>query len=165
MTTAAHPKSRKPERLLMRFEKGALVPADGYTAKRIVERGFRVGDQVLTTFKKPVNPGFFRKAHVLGQVIADNIDEFSGMDAHTVLKRIQVEANVECDEIPVVLEILGQRIKVMHRTPRSLGWESMDGAEFMATIRRISNYVAETYWPDLDGAAIERMAELMPEAA
>lgn len=158
-------KARKPEQHLMVFSKGALVPGDGYTALRINERGFKVGDHVLITMKKPVNPGAFRKAHLLGKAIADNIDEFAGLGAHDVLKRIQVEANIECDDMPVYLTILGQRIKIQHRIPRSIGWESMSGDEFDVMMRRLSNYVAEHYWPDLAPERIEAMAELMPEAA
>lgn len=38
MTTATKPRARKPERLLFVVGKGALVPADGYTAKRRHEK-------------------------------------------------------------------------------------------------------------------------------
>lgn len=163
--TATRPKSRKPERLLLQVAKGALIPGDGYTQKRLKERGYRVGDILLADLRKPRHPGFHRLAHRLGQVIAENIDEFAGLDGHACLKRLQVEANVACDEIPLFLDLLGQRVKLMHRIPRSLSWASMDEGEFRETMRALSNYVAKTYWPELDGAAIERMAELMPEAA
>lgn len=169
MTTAATLKRKKPEQLLFKVAGddagGLLRPADGYTSMRMRERGFRVGDTVLATFRKPVNPGAFRRAHLLGKMIAANVEEFTGMDAHTVLKRLQIEAVIECDVVPVILNIMGQRIKLNHPTPRSMAWENMGGDEFDAMIRRFSNYVAETYWPDCTPEQIERMAELMPEAA
>lgn len=158
-------KSRKPERLLLQVAKGALIPGDGYTQKRLKERGYRVGDILLADLRKPRHPGFHRLAHRLGTLVAENIDEFAGLDGHAVLKRLQIEGNVQCDEIPLFLELLGQKVKLMHRVPRSLSFASMDEAEFRATIRQISNYIAETYWPSLTAEAIEAMAESMPEAA
>jgi hypothetical protein len=153
----------KPERLLFTVVKGALVPADGYTTKRLRERGYRVGDILLADLRKPRNPGFHRLAHRLGALVADNIEDFAGLDGHAVLKRLQIEGNIECDEIPLVLVILGQKVKIMHRVPRSLSFASMDEAQFRATIRRISRYIAEAYWPSLTPEAIELMAEAMPE--
>lgn len=158
-------KSRKPERLLLTVAKGALVPADGYTAKRLRERGYRVGDALLADLRKPRHPGFHRLAHRLGQLIAENIDEFSGLDGHSVLKRLQIEANVACDEVPLFLDLLGQKVKIAHRVPRSLSWASMDEGEFRETMRALSNYVALTYWPGLTAEQIEDMASAMPEAA
>ncbi|MFZ2981995.1 MAG: hypothetical protein WA085_13265 [Sphingobium sp.] len=165
MTTATRPKSRKPERLLFTVGKGALLPADGYTAKRLRERQYKMGDHLLVDLRKPRNPGFHRLAHRLGMLVAENIDDFEGLDGHAVLKRLQIEANVECDEIPLFLEMLGQKIKISHRVPRSLSYASMGEDEFKATIRRISNYIAETYWPGLTADQIELMAESMPESA
>jgi hypothetical protein len=165
MTTATKPRARKPERLLLTVVKGALEPGDGYTAKRLRERGYKVGDILLADLRKPRHPGFHRLAHRLGMLVADNIDEFTGLDGHAVLKRLQIEGNVECDEIPLFLDLLGQKVKIMHRVPRSLSFASMDEAQFKATIRQISNYIAETYWPSLTPEAIEDMASAMPEAA
>lgn len=156
---------RKPETVLLRVIKGGLEPADGYTRRRLRERGYRIGDMLLAILRKPRNPGFNRLAHRLGQLVADNIDDFEGLDAHQVLKCLQIEANVECDEIPVYLEIFDQRIRVIYRIPRSLSFESMDEGEFKAVVRRISNHIAATYWPSLTAQQIEQMAEAMPEAA
>lgn len=158
-------KRRAPEKLLLRVERGSLVPADGYTQKRLRERGYRIGDTVLAELKKPRSPGFHRLAHRLGQLVAENIEDFAGMDGHSVLKALQIEANVACDTVPAWLEIMGQRLRVNQRIPRSLSWASMDEGEFRETIRALSNYVAETYWPDLTAEQIERLAEAMPEAA
>lgn len=158
-------KPRKPERLLLTVAKGALQPADGYTAKRLRERGYRVGDMLLAELRKPRNPGFWRLAHRLGTLIAENIDDYSGMDAHDVLKRIQIEGDIACDMVPAFMEIMGQRIKVNQRIPRSLSYASMEQGEFHAVLRQMSEYVARTYWPSLTAEQIEHMAEAMPEAA
>lgn len=163
--SAVRAKSRKPERLLLTVGEGVLAPADGYTQMRLRQRGYRRGDILLADLRKPRSPGFHRLAHRLGMLVADNIDEFTGLDGHAVLKRLQIEANVECDEIPLFLDLLGQKIKISHRVPRSLSFASMGEDEFKATIRRISNYIAETYWQSLTAEQVEQMAEAMPEAA
>lgn len=165
----ARPKSRKPETLLLRVIKGALEPADGYTASRLRERGYAIGDNVLAILKKPRNPGFNRLAHRLGKLIANNIDDFTGLDGHQVLKRIQLEGGISCDEVLAFmdLEIMGQRqrVKLKQRQARSLSFESMDEGEFRETIRAMSEYIAREYWPALTPEQIEAMAEAMPEAA
>lgn len=153
------------ERLLLTVQKGALVPGDPYTAKRLRERGYKVGDNLLAELRKPRSPGFHRLAHQLGVVIGENVDELAGLDGHAVLKRLQIEANVECDSIPVNLEILGQKIKVQHRIPKSLSWASMDEGKFRETIRALCDYVALTYWPSLTPEQVEQMALMMPESA
>ena len=158
-------KRKQPERLLFRVAKGSLVPGDGYTLKRLKERGYKVNDILLADLRKPRQPGFHRVAHRLGQLVVDNIEEFTGLDGHAALKRLQVEAKAECDEIPVVMTILGQKIKISHRIPRSLSYASMDEGQFREVMRTISNHIATEYWPDMTAEKIEEMAEMMPEAA
>lgn len=155
-------KRKQPERLLLTVAKGALVPGDGYTQKRLKERGYRVGDILLADLRKPRHPGFHRLAHRLGQLVAENIEAFEGLDGHAALKRIQIEAGIGCDEIPLRLPVIGQ---ITYRVPRSLSYASMDQAEFEKTIRGMSEYIAREYWPDLTPEQIEEMAEAMPEAA
>lgn len=155
-------KRKQPERLLLTVAKGALVPGDGYTQKRLKERGYRVGDILLADLRKPRHPGFHRLAHRLGQLVAENIEAFEGLDGHAALKRIQIEAGIGCDEIPLRLPVIGQ---ITYRVPRSLSYASMDQAEFEKTIRGMSEYIAREYWPDLTPEQIEQMAEAMPEAA
>jgi hypothetical protein len=159
---------RSPERLLFtvaRFEHGkaGLVPADGYTLSRLRERKYAVGDVLLADLRKPVNPGFFRLAHRLGQLVAANIEDFAGLNGHQVLKRIQWEARIACDAMEVRVPGIGSRVEVI--TPRSLSWSDMGDDEFKDVMRQISGYIAKTYWPTLTAEQIEQMAEVMPEAA
>lgn len=159
----------KPEKLAFRVDNGCLRPADAMTVTRLRERGYRVGDIVLAQVSKPRSPGFHRNAHRLGVLVAENIEEFSGLDGHAVLKRLQLEAGVACDEILAFMDIelmgVKQRVKVMQRIPRSLSFASMDEGTFRETIRAISNYIASEYWPNLSPEQIEEMAAVMPEAA
>ncbi|GAB2494183.1 hypothetical protein [Arenimonas alkanexedens] len=155
-------KSRKPERLLLSIVKGGLQPADGYTASRLRARGYRVGDQVLAVLTKPRNPKFHRLVHQFGQLLVENIDAFENLDGHRVLKRLQIEGGIACDEIPLVMPGIGP---CSYKVPRSLSFESMDEGEFNETFRDFSRYVSKTYWPGMKPEQIEQMAGLMPDAA
>src|SRR5690606_41360265 len=114
------------ERIMLRVTKGALEPADNYSRERLRERGYRVGDVLAADLRKPRNPAFFRLAHAFGKLVADNIEEFSGMDAHSVLKRLQIEANVGCDEMLLNLPVVW---KVRYRLSLSLAFDVMVDGE------------------------------------
>lgn len=145
--------SAKPKHAL-RVIKGGYAPADASTASQL--RGtHRVGDLVFAEFKKPRNPGFHRLAHQLGSMLAENLDAFEGMAAHRVLKRLQVEADVGCDEIPMLIPGIGP---VNYRIPRSLSFESMDEPEFREVIAGLCRHVCARYWPTCTPEEVERMA-------
>lgn len=169
MTAAVRAKSRKPEQLLFTVGRnesgGCLLPHDGYTAKRMRERGYGMGNILLATLSKPRNPGFWRLAHRVGQLVEKNIDEFSGMEAHAVLKRLQIEGGIACDEVPAFLDIMGQKIKLNQRIPRSLSYANMEDGEFRDVMRQFCEFIASEYWPGLTAEQVEEMAEAMPEAA
>ena len=143
-------------------ESGALVPADGITAGRLRERGYRVGDVVMAEIRKPRNPGHHRLAHAFGRLLADNLDDFSGLDAHRVLKRLQWESGLGCDEMGVRMPGAGY---VQVRIPQSLSFASMDQGEFEELFRGLCRHVAENYWPELDEEQIADMAQMMPGEA
>ena len=153
---------RQPQRFAMRVQKGALVPADSLTITKLRQRALRTGDLVFVEIKKPRNPGFHRLAHQLGVLCAENIEAFDGLDGHAVLKRLQIEGDVGCDEIALNFPGVGP---CSYRVPRSLSYESMDDGEFHAVIAAMCKYVAKRYWPDLSADEIERMAECFVEAA
>jgi hypothetical protein len=156
MTTA------KRTRLMFKVSKGALVPADGYTVRMLRERGFKIGDVVAVDMTKPRSPGFWRLAHQLGTFVAANIDEFAGMGPHDVLKRLQFEARIECDETDIELPGIGV---FKARKPRSLAFESMDQAAFFDVLKRMCHHIASTYWPHLTAEQVQETAQCMPEEA
>lgn len=147
---------RKPEKLMLRIEKGALVPADGYTASRLRERGYHIGDMVGATISKLRNQKFNRLVHRIGQLCAANLDAFSGMEAHAVIKRLQLESGVACDETAIKVPGLGM---VMHRTPKSLSFENLDEGEFHDAARGLCRWIATEYWSTLTPEQVEQMAE------
>ena len=146
----------------MRVVKGGFQPADALAASKLRNRDYSLGDVVFCEIKKPRNPRFHRLAHALGQILVENIEAFEGLDGHSVLKRLQIESGVGCEEVAIYVPGVGQ---CLHRTPKSLSFESMDETQFNDVIRRLCNHVAKTYWPGMEPQEIERMAEIMPEAA
>lgn len=145
-------------RVMMKVGRGALSPADAFAAERLRERRYKIGDVVAVEIKKARNPRFHRLAHQIGTLVIQNIEEFAGYDAHHVLKRLQLESGVGCEETAIKVAGLGM---VMHRTPRSLSYESMDDAEFHAVVSGLCNHIVKQYWPGLEPDEIERMAEAM----
>ena len=157
MTTQAT--KRRPERFALHVVKGGMQPADGLTASRLRDKGYRIGDLLFAELKKPRNPGFHRLAHSFGKLVCDNIDDFNGMNPHRALKRLQWESGIGCEEMGVQVPSVGYATV---RIPLSLAFESMDDGEFREIFTGLARHVAERYWPDLTPEQIERMAEVMP---
>jgi hypothetical protein len=155
---AVDAKKRKPERFPMRVAKGCFVPADLSTQERLRERGFKTGDLVFMEIRKPRNPRFHRLAHALGQLCAENIEAFEGMEAHRVLKRLQIEAQIGCDEMAIVVPGVG---KCLHLIPRSLSFESLDEGEFKEVISGFCRWIVRQYWQTLTPEQVEEMAGVM----
>ena len=150
--------SKKPDRIALRVQKGALVPADTTSQAKLRDRGYRTGDIVFSDIRKARNPGFHRLAHQLGHLCAENIEAFEGMDAHQVLKRLQIEAQIGCEEMAIIVPGVG---KCLHLIPQSLAFESMDEGQFHEVIRGFCRYIAKQYWPTLDPEKIEEMSQVM----
>lgn len=156
-------KKRQPEKIMLRVQKGALVPADDLALARLRQRGYAVGDLITAELRKPRNPKFWRMAHALGIALIQNTDDFAHYtDAHSVIKRIQLEANIACDATLIKAPGLGM---LEHRVPRSLSFESMDEGQFQTVYAAICDHVVRTYWPDLDMRQIEEIAGLVGLAA
>lgn len=148
------------EKIFLRVEKGALVPADQFAATQLRERGYKVGDVIKGDLTKLRNPKFNRLVHRIGQLVVANIEAFAGLDAHKAVKRLQIEGRIACDEIGVMVQNYGMVIQFI---PRSLSFESMDEAEFHEAARGICRTIAERYWKDLTAEQIEEMAESFVE--
>lgn len=153
---------RTPREVLLRVGKGSLVPLDDLSRAELKSRGYRVGDVLRAELKKGRNPEFHRLMHAFARLIGQNIDAFAGLDAHSVLKRLQVEGGIGCDEIAVIFPGIGP---CTYRIPRSLSFAAMDEGEFRDVSRAFAAYVARTYWPTCTPEEIEHMAECMPTEA
>lgn len=145
----------KPRTYMMRIVKGGMEPADGFALSQLRERNYKIGDLVTCTFKKLNNPKFNRLIHRIGVLCAKNIETFHGMDGHQVLKRIQIEGNIHCELIGVVLGGMAAE----YRYPLSLDFETVDDGERHAIAMKFCRWIAEKYWPGMTAEAIEEMAD------
>lgn len=142
----------------LRIIKGGFEPAYEYTKEEMRKLGFSVGDLVFAKITKPRNPRFNRLVHAFGKLLTENIESFKFLDSHESLKKIQIEANIACDEILIDLPGFGQ---VVHRVPKSLSYASMSEDKFRDVFSKFCAYVAERYWPECTPEQIESMAEVM----
>ena len=149
---------RRAERLAFRVTATGLEIADTFSAARFKAKGLNAGDLVFAEIRKPRNPGYHRLAHALGQIVVDNIDEFEGMDSHAALKRLQLEANVACEEI--AYRVNG--MSIVQRIPLSLSFESLDQSEFESVFMGVCRHLARVYWPSATADEIAAMADVMP---
>lgn len=148
----------KPQKLMLRVVRGGFEPADEFVRSELRRRGYRVGQIVAGVITKTRSPGFHRLAHRLGTLCAQNIEDFAGMDAHAVLKRLQWEANIGCSTMGAKVPGVGF---VEVRIPESLSFDNMDQTAFKDVVRGFCRHIAERYWPDMEPEEIEKMASCM----
>jgi hypothetical protein len=120
-----------------------LVPADTITQRWAADAPL---DALMwATVKRPRSPKFHRAMHKVCDLLAEHCEAFEGLTGHSVLKRIQLEANIECEQIAYNVPKYGM---VLQRVPRSLRFEDMGEEEFRTLSGLICDYVAATYWPE-----------------
>ena len=156
--TATARKAHKREPVNLRVIKGGFEPADRYAEAQLRNKKFKIGDVVRCDVRKLRNQKFNRLVHRIGQLVAANIEAFSGLDAHTCIKRLQIEGRIACDEIGIMVQGYGMVIQFI---PRSMSFDSMDQAEYHDCAKRICRLIAERYWQGLAPDQIAEMAESM----
>jgi len=178
------PPRSKPVPVFMRHTENGLVPADRFAENQFKEKKLKIGDIVKVFVRKLRNGKFNRKVHRIGQLCVMNIDEFRHMDAHSVIKRLQLEGNIYCDEMAIKPSVAGvsipkQIISILEpilnafglkltddgllivRYPQSLSYESMTQDEYEDAAKRICRYLSENYWHGLEDWQIDELAENM----
>ncbi|MDP1543172.1 MAG: hypothetical protein Q8L99_08485 [Polycyclovorans sp.] len=161
--TARAPKAKRSrQQFALRVIKGGFQPADRWTLEALKKRPYHVGDVLLADLKKPRNPKFNNMVHALGDMCAENIEAFEGIGAHDVIKRCQIEGDIACDQIALILPGVGP---VHYRVPRSINFADMEEGDFKLLYEAFCRYIAKKYWPDLSEHQVGQMAELFPEAA
>lgn len=123
------------------------------------ERGYQAGDQIRAELKKPRNVKFHRLVHALGKLVAQSVDKFQGMDAHTTIKRLQSDSNVCCTYEVFDIPDLG---RVTRSVPESLAFDYMPEERFREFWTGICQHLIASYWPGLDEEKIDEMINLMP---
>lgn len=140
-------------------ERMALVAEGGIDRFLLKERGYHRGDQMRVELKKPRNYKFHCLVHQLGVLVSRNIDAFAGMDAHSVIKRLQGEAGVCCTVEQFDIPDLG---RVTRSIPESLAFDEMPEERFREFWKGLGQYLIAKYWPTLTEERIDEMVGLMP---
>lgn len=143
-------------------EVGALVPSCDLDKHLLKQRRVAVNREYRVGIEQARNAKFHRLVHALGKLVSENIAGFEGLNSHSVIKRLQREAGVFCEEQEIEIPGLG---KLVVKVAQSIAFDCMDEADFRELYTAICRHVAATYWPDLDEASIHAMADLMSEAA
>lgn len=110
---------------------GCLVPDHAIDRRSMKERKFHVGKQLRATLRQDRNPMFWRKAHVLGGWLADNVELFQGLDHHAAVKKLQELSGIGCEEEDFTIDLgsLGTH-KGKRKVAASLNFDDMDEGEF-----------------------------------
>ena len=123
------------------------------------EREYRINDQVRCEIKQARNVKFHRLVHALGRTVAEQVDKFQGLDAHTTIKKLQLDAGVCCTYEAFDIPDLG---RVTRLVPESIAFDYMTEERFKEFWRGICQHLIAVYWPDMTEEGIERMTDLMP---
>lgn len=112
------------------------------------------------TLSKQRSPGYNRLAHQIGTLCRENIEAFEHYtDSHQILKRLQLESGVACEETAIMVDGYGL---VTHRVPLSLSFDQMDEGFFRECVSGLCKHIEKKYWHGMEEGAILHMAELMP---
>jgi len=135
---------------------GYFVPADSYAVDALHQLNLKKDEHVQIQIHKIRNRGTWKHSHNIGALCIEHIDAFSNYHRnHDVLKRLQFEGNIACDELAACLE--GDELKI-YRVPRSLSFDSMGDDEFEVVYSAMKQYICDRYWPNMTPEGIEEMA-------
>jgi len=149
------------EKFPFRIKKGCIVPAAQWVNEKLASRNYKFDDVVFVTIAKPRNPKFNSLVHGgFARLVIENIDEFKYLKPHSLLKRLQIEAGIACDEIGLIIPGIGP---CMHRIPQSLSFESMGEEQFSEVFKQFCTYIAETYWNSITADEIKKLSEVMEQ--
>lgn len=148
------PKSHQPQRIpFVVGQGGTLTPANGVAGQIFEKRKYSVGREVFAQVTQPRNPGHWRRAHAIGELLVQQCEDFKHMDAHAALKVVQLKGGIGCDYYELCGEIL--------RVPQSLSFESMDQGTFNHVYLGFCRWIAENVWPELTPAQVAAQADAM----
>jgi hypothetical protein len=150
--------AKKPRYAAVVTENGFEVISP-WTRQQLKDKGYRPGDDVGLEIYKVRNARFLNLVHQFAVVMSDNLDDFTGIEAHKIIKRIQLEGGIACDE----MALRGDFGIVYHRVPQSIAFDQMEEGDFRTMFREMARYVSGKYWPSLRPEQIEQMAGFMPD--
>lgn len=107
---------------------GALVPSTYWDRRTMKERRFSIGTLLRGDLARSRNVKFYRKAHVLGAWLADNVEGFEGLSQHDAVKKLQELSGIGCTEESFSMDLgphLGNVVGT-RKVAESLNFEDMD---------------------------------------
>lgn len=150
--------SKKGNWINMVVRTGHLVPADSYAVDALHNLNLKKEQHIQIQIHQIRNKGTWKHVHNIAKLCIEHIEDFSNYHrSHDVLKRLQFEGNIACDELAATLdEEVGLKI---FRVPRSLAFDCMGDDEFEEVYAAMKKYICDRYWPDMTPEGIEEMAE------
>lgn len=130
-----------------------LWPADTFTREWIASQAPDTLHWV--TAHKPRSPQYFRAIHKLCVFLGHHVEKFSRINAHAILKRLQLESTLYCDETFLTIKGFGE---VRHLIPQSIGFDNMDESEFRAFFDALSDHIREVHWPEFSFDLLDKQA-------
>lgn len=112
----------------------AMVALDDVAGRQCRERGYRPGDHVKAEIKQVRNLQFWRFVHLLGGWLADNVEDYEGLDSHEAVKKLQRDSGIGCDTTRSdVRDHDGKLLyRVVSHQPHSLAFDCMSEDVFRA---------------------------------
>lgn len=137
----------------------ALLAEDGVQRSAMKERGFKKGQRVAADIHPERCYQQWKKAHVLGMFMVQNIVDFEGLDAHGAIKKLQFDSDIECEHEAFDLGSLGQ---FSRKVAKSLSFDGMGQDVFNRVYSQLCDALSSKYFPGMGEAEIEEMIKLMP---
>lgn len=145
--------------LMLVARNGGWAPADRASERLARDRGLmHDGVEAVAYLYSPRDGKQWRKVHALCTLVGQHVEEFGGMDSHSVLKKLQLDSGIACDSEEIDLGTLG---KVTRRIPQSFAFGFMDQSSFEQAYRELSVYVAGKYFGLIGAEAEGEMAKLL----
>lgn len=142
-------------------EVGCLVPV-GHADRAILrQKKLKIGARIRTTVSRERDYGQHKYVHRIGQFVEANIEGFDGLDAHQVVKKLQAEGGILCDQERLKLE--GFDGYLIRNVPRSLAFDEMDEGDFQQFVRQLCAHISAKYLPTLTPDQVAEAVELMPD--
>lgn len=156
----------------LRVIPGGFVPATDTDAQALRALGLRTNMTVCADLDWIRAPHDLRRIHRLGQILVDQVPDFSHLDAHEAIKRLQAASGAGCKVIGMPALALAQLTGipcqgdpgavVTVNEPYSLSPSSMSGAQFARLLDQLCKYVALHIWPELTDEEIARWTNEIP---
>jgi hypothetical protein len=138
-------------------ERKCLVASNEGSREEMKRRKYTEGKRLKAELSVPRNAKFWRKAHVLAELCMKHVDAFDpDKGQHAALKKLQTDANIECDSIR--FKVLDQVIQ--YRVPRTLAFDSMQEDVFTVVYDTIVEHIKTRYFPEWSDEQMQELIDL-----